>query len=145
MEWPAGRGAARGTGSSRRRRRKPPAALRLPLLDEADELRHDLSRRAQLGDGGPGPQEILPDRVTLRFSGPLETCPQVRAPRVNQDLLAVLGILEGDDPDVRNLPLSRVSDPDGDDFVAERQRAHRLLPAIRGHEITEDDEERRAA
>src|SRR5207248_433207 len=139
MGWPAGQAAARGTESSRRRRRKPSAALRLPLLDEVDELRHDLSRRAQLGDGGPGPQEILPDRVPLRLRRPLETCAQVRAPRVNQDLLAVLGILEGDDPDIRDLTLSRVSDPDGDDFMAERQRAHRLLPAVRGHEITEDD------
>src|SRR5205823_1100608 len=101
------------TGSSWRRRRKPPAALRLPLLDEADQLRHDLGGRTQLGDGGPGPQEILPDRVMLCLRRFLEARPQVHAPRVNQDLAAVLGILKGDHTDIRDLAFSRVSDPGG--------------------------------
>jgi len=111
------------------------------LLDEADELRHDLSGCAQLGDGRPGPQEILPDRIMLRSSRLLETRPQVRAPGVNQDLLPVLGILEGDDADIRDLTFAWVSDPGRDDFVAECQRAHRLLPAVGGHEIAQHDEE----
>src|SRR6266571_5486744 len=69
----------------------------------------------------------------------------MRATGIDEDLLPTLGVLEGDDPDVRDLALSGIRDPDGDDLVTDRQRAQRLLPAAGRHEIADENHHRGTA
>src|SRR5438876_4145496 len=67
----------------------------------------------------------------------------MRATGIDEDLLSTLGVLEGDDPDVRDLALPGIGDPDRDDLVTDRQRAQRLLPAAGCHEIADQNHHRR--
>src|SRR5437016_2708918 len=67
----------------------------------------------------------------------------MRATGIDEDLLSTLGVLEGDDPDVWDLALSGIGDPDRDDLVTDRQRAQRLLPAAGRHEIADENHHRR--
>src|ERR1700730_8553183 len=97
--------------------------LRLSLLDERHQWGNDLSGGAQLGDRRSSPKEIGPNRFALGSRRLLEPCPQVRTPSIDQDLLPAFRVLEGDDPHVGNLTLSRVRDPGRDNLVADRERA----------------------
>src|SRR5439155_16383951 len=67
----------------------------------------------------------------------------MRATGIDEDLLSTLGVLEGHDPDVRDLALSGIGDPDGDDLVTDGERAQRLLPAAGRHEIADQHHHRR--
>src|SRR6266704_3434887 len=69
----------------------------------------------------------------------------MRATGIDEDLLSALGVLEGDDPDVRDLTLSGIRDPDGDDLVTDRQGVQRLLPAAGRHEIADENHHRGTA
>src|SRR5436190_310501 len=53
----------------------------------------------------------------------------MRTTGIDEDLLSTLGVLERDDPDVRDLALSGIGDPDGDHFVTDGQRAQPVAAA----------------
>src|SRR5438105_13239818 len=99
------------TGSSCRHPRRRLAALSLPLLDEANQLRDQVRDRGELGDRRPGALEIGANRLPLPVGGALEGQSQTGVTRLNQEPPTALGILDSADPHVPARTLARGGDP----------------------------------
>ena len=75
----------------------------------------------------------------------VETAPELGVAGVGDDLLAGLGVLDDDQPDLRQLALERVDHADGDDLVALREPGQRALPPGVGDEVGDDEHQRTPA
>ena len=61
----------------------------------------------------------------------VQAAPEQRVAGVDEQLLAGLGVLDEDQPEVGQVELERVDDPDGDHLVPVGQPGQRPLPARR--------------
>ena len=65
------------------------------------------------------------------LAGRSQPVPELVVARVDDELLAGLGVLDDDQPRVGELVLAGVEEPDRDDLVALAQPQQRLLPSGR--------------
>ena len=78
------------------------------------------------------------------FGGRSKTLAKAAIVRVDENLLAGLGILNDEETEIRQLHFQRVVQTHGDDFVASRELRERLRPAGRADEIGHNKDERAA-
>ena len=76
------------------------------------------------------------------LAGLAQAMPELGVARVDRELLAGLGVLDDDHAGVGKLVLARIEQPDRDDLVALGQLQQRALPAGRGDEVGDEDDER---
>src|SRR5205085_8730177 len=146
-------GAAPGRRTGRRAAAGPPGpraprATGRSALPPAQEDRERpeplaLGREDDVPDAERG--ERRRDLVPLgrRRSG--EPGAQLRAPRVDPELPAGLGVDEPELAHVRELLLARIADLDRDDVVPPREREQRPPPVERAAEVGDEDDERALA
>ena len=91
-----------------------------------------------------GALEGVAERRLAPFGRLAEASPERRVVRVDVELLAGLGVLHDQRPDVRQLHLAPVEQPDGEDLVPLGEQVERPLPAGRADEVG-DHEHQRAA
>jgi hypothetical protein len=78
------------------------------------------------------------------LGGHLEALPELPVVGVDVQLLAGLGVFHDQRPDVRQLHLAPVEQPDGEDLVPPAQDVERALPAGRADEVGDHEHERSA-
>ena len=85
------------------------------------------------------------ERAQLRLAvlaGLAQAAAELGVARVDDELLSGLGVLDDDHAGVGKLVLARIEQPDRDDLVALGQPEQRPLPAGRGDEVGDEDDER---
>ncbi len=90
----------------------------------------------------PGAPERGRKLRLARVAGRLEPPPELRVVRVDVELLAGLGVVHEHRPDVGQLALPPVVQPDRDDLVLPRQPLERPLPARGADEVRDHEHQR---
>src|SRR5689334_18178811 len=99
-----------------------------PELGDADERSHEVFVRAHRVEVHAGPPGECGQLSLALFRGGPQPRSELRIARVDEDLLAGLGVLDVHEPGIGQLELTRVGDLQGDDLVAAGEPAERLLP-----------------
>ncbi len=112
--------------------------MRTNALDEIVLGRHDV-------EVDPGPRHRVADGLVLLLGRGQQAAAELRIARIDEQLLAGLGVLDEQQPGIGELVFAGIDQPDGDDLVPLGEPQQRALPSRLADEVGDQHDERPAA